>query len=76
VSILCNEHHIEATFLQHTRELTLADREGDFAVIVIVLDIDGGILALLVIVVSSLVLIQLEFTIFSCIDIKKYNSNK
>ena len=51
--ILGDEHHIKLTVLQHTVELALASSEGDGSRGIVIGDIDGGILALLVVVVGA-----------------------
>ena len=51
--ILSDEHHIELTVLQHASELALAGAEADGTRGIVIGDIDGGILALLVVVVGA-----------------------
>ena len=58
-TILSDEYYVEAAILEHTSELALASTEGYSAGGIIVGDIDGGILALLVVIVCALVLIEL-----------------
>ena len=68
--LLRNEHHIETTLFQHTRELTATLAKGHGTRGVVVGNIDGGILTLLVVVVRALVLIELEMAILAGIDIE------
>jgi hypothetical protein len=69
-TILSDEYYVEAAILEHTSELALASTKRYCAGGIIVGDIDGGVLALLVIVVGALVLIELECTILTGIDIE------
>ena len=68
--ILGNENHIETTVLEHACELTLAGTEGYCAGGIIVGDIDGGVFAFIVFVVGALVLVKLEATILTGIDVE------
>ena len=55
---------------QHTAERPLALSDDNGARLVVVGDVDGGVSALLVVVVGSLILVDLELTVASCIYIK------
>jgi hypothetical protein len=71
-----DEYHIETTVLQHAIELAFAGTERDRARGIIVGDIDGGILTLFVVIVGTLVLIELELTILTGIDIELQKTPK
>ena len=68
--LLGDQYHIEAAVLEHAGELALASTEGYGTGGVIVGDIDGGILALLVVIVGTFVLVELEAAILTSIDIQ------
>ena len=59
-TILRDVNHVEAAVLQHTGETTLAGTEGHRLRGIVVGDVDGGILALLIVLVRTLVLVELE----------------
>ena len=68
--ILRDEHHIELAILQHTIKLTITFAEGNSTRGIVVGNVDGGILALLVVIVRTLVLIELELAILASIDVE------
>ena len=68
--IFGNENDIESTMLQHTIELAFAGTDGYGTLGVIISDVDSGIFALFVVVVRPLVLVELERSALSCIDIE------
>ena len=61
----------EAALLEHALEVTLALAEGQRLGGIVVGDVDGGTLALLIVVVATLVFIELEGAIAAGIDIER-----
>ena len=61
----------ESALLEHTLEVTVALAKGQRLGAVVVGDVNGGALALLVVVVGALVLIELECAIAAGIDIQR-----
>ena len=68
-SIFFHQYDIETAVLEHSVEGAFALSEGYGLGVVVVGDVDGGIFALLVVVVGSLVLIELELSVGTFVDI-------
>ena len=65
-----DEDDVEATLFKHAGERASALRERNGARGIVVGNVDGGILSALVIVVGTLVLVKLELTVLSGIDVE------
>ena len=68
--ILRDEYDIEATVLQHTVELSLTGTKLHGLGGIIISNVDGSILTLLIVIVHTLVLVELELPVLTCIDIE------
>ena len=65
-----DDNDVEAALLEHTLEVALAFANGERARGFVVVEVDGGIFAFLVVVVGTLVLIELELAVGSGVDIQ------
>jgi hypothetical protein len=68
--LLGDINDVETTMEKHAWELALTRTYGDGMTRVVVADVDGGVLTLLVVVVGAFVLIELELTVLTSIDIE------